>query len=132
MPPGDAGSCEPVACTTAGGTCVGSVCQLVATGETILSCPAGMPCRLVCDGYRFCREGARCNGATWCEVVCIGFRACQAGVQCDASDCLVTCNGPEACEVGITATGTCTAHCCGDSQTCAGGVGTCTKDTVCD
>jgi hypothetical protein len=130
QPPGDAGSCEPTACAAAGGTCTGVVCQVVSGDESILSCPPGMPCRLVCDGYRYCRDGARCNGATWCEVACLGYRACQSGVACDGSDCLVTCNGEEACESGISATSTCTAHCCG-IQTCAGGVGTCTQDNVC-
>src|SRR5438105_564427 len=77
VPPGDAGSCEPAACAAAGGTCAGAVCELIASSENPVSCPAGMPCRLVCNGYRFCRDGAACGDATWCEIDCIGYRACE-------------------------------------------------------
>ena len=130
MPPGDAGTCIHAPCAAAGGTCTGAVCQIVSTSENVVQCPAGMPCRLVCDGYRFCRDGARCGGATWCDVACIGYRACQDGVDCGASECVVRCNGEEACEVGITASGACTSHCCG-IDACLGGTGTCTTDNTC-
>src|SRR5688572_16804307 len=89
VPPPDAGFCAAPACGAAGGSCSGAVCEIVATGETAAQCPAGMPCRLVCSGYRYCRDGARCAGATWCDVQCVGFRACQDGVDCSASACSV-------------------------------------------
>jgi hypothetical protein len=130
MPPGDAGTCDPVACSAAGGACITGACELVASSEAALACPAGMPCRLVCEGYRFCREGASCAGAPWCEVACLGFRACQTGVSCGTAQCQVACLGEEACEGGITveAGGTCTARCCG-IEACNGGTSTCTLDT---
>lgn len=131
IPPGDAGLCLAPECTAAGGSCAGGVCELVATSENPISCPSGMPCRLVCNGYRFCRAGATCGGATWCEVQCVGYRACENGVDCAGAQCLVTCNGEEACRAGITASSTCTSHCCGVGS-CQTGVGACTVDSVCN
>lgn len=131
VPPGDAGACEPTACEAAGGTCVAGACERVATGEARLQCAPGMPCRLVCSGYRACRDGASCEGAPWCEVQCIGERACQDGVACGDAQCEITCDGAEACEYGITlGAGTCTAHCCGDAETCSG-PNPCTTDGIC-
>jgi hypothetical protein len=110
---------------------VGAVCQIEATSEAHLTCPSGMPCRVLCNrGDRACRDGVDCGGATRCEVVCGGDRACQGGVKCGASPCDVTCNGTEACESGIAASGVCACHCCGE-MSCAYDVGSCAFDSVC-
>jgi hypothetical protein len=132
MPTGDAGVCTVAPCSAAGGSCVDGVCEITANDESIAQCPAGMPCRLVCSGYRFCRDGARCGAATWCDVACVGYRACQFGVECAGTECFVMCNGEEACESGITVIGggTCASHCCG-IEACSGGTATCTTDGVC-
>lgn len=132
-PPGDAGVCVDSLCTAAGGSCVAGACELVAIDERFTACPAGMPCRLICEGYRFCRDGASCAETSWCEVACIGYRACQYGVDCAGAQCDVTCNGDEACEDGIRVDpgGTCTSSCCG-LDACALGVATCDSDAICD
>lgn len=132
VPPGDAGACLDVACAAAGGACVAGACELVATDELPRACPPGMPCRVLCSGFRFCRDGVTCAGASWCEVRCIGFRACQAGVTCGTAQCDVTCDGEEACADGITVApgGSCVASCCG-LDACLLGTSTCTTDATC-
>ena len=129
--PPDALTCEDV-CGAAGGTCVGEICRIVGTGESLVSCPTGVPCEVVCTHLgQPCRDGVRCAGATTCSVTCAGVRACQAGVDCAASACTVTCDGDEACEGGIrTSGGTCTSHCCG-IDACAFGTGDCASDNQC-
>ncbi len=128
----DAIGCEMV-CGAAGGTCVGEICRIVGTGESLVSCPTGVACEVLCTHLgQPCRDGVRCAGATTCTVSCVGTRACQAGVDCAASACSVTCKGDEACEGGILtdAGGTCTSHCCG-TEACAFGTGDCANDDQC-
>lgn len=132
--PVDAAPCSSAACAAAGGTCVNDTCEIVEKSERLVTCPAGVACRVICDdaSSRPCRDGVRCGGAPSCDVRCIGYRACQAGVDCAGAACAVVCNGSDACENGITVgpVGQCTSHCCGPSA-CAGGVATCTNDNSC-
>lgn len=133
----EAGSplCVDQECESVGGTCINGVCAIARTGESAVTCPAGMPCRIECTGTgRPCRDGASCGDASSCELRCIGYRACQDGASCgSATSCTVTCDGEEACENGITAIAptTCTSHCCG-VEACLGGTGVCTNDAVCN
>ena len=133
-PPHDtpAGPCSEPSCMAAGGSCVGSMCEIVARSEAAAACPTGMPCRVLCvDGSRPCRDGVSCGAAGSCEVRCVGNRACQDGVDCGTSACEVTCSGTDACEAGVRggAGGSCTSHCCAGA--CAGGVTSCTQDSTC-
>jgi hypothetical protein len=127
----DAITCERV-CGFAGGTCVGETCRIVGTGTSLVSCPAGVPCEVVCTHLgQPCRDGVRCGHATTCTVSCVGTRACQSGVDCSTSTCTVTCNGDEACEGGIQTEGmACTSHCCG-VEACGFGTGECANDNQC-
>ena len=127
----DGGAACAKVCPAAGGTCVGDVCLIAGTGESLVSCPAGVPCEVDCThAGQPCRDGVRCAGATTCTVICVGTRACQAGVDCAASACTVTCNGDNACEGGIRGSGACTSHCCGVGA-CALGTGECVNDNQC-
>ncbi|HEY5921836.1 MAG TPA: hypothetical protein VIV11_09215 [Kofleriaceae bacterium] len=132
VPSRDAGTCSDTACVAAGGDCVDNVCTIISSSEDPVVCPVGMPCRLICSGYRTCRDGASCGGATWCDVACLGYRTCQYGVDCAGAECFVTCNGEEACEDGIRvgAGGTCTSHCCG-TEACLAGTASCANDNTC-
>lgn len=126
----------PIACATvcgaAGGTCVGEICRIVGTGESLVRCPDGVACEVLCTHLgQPCRDGVSCAGATTCTVSCVGTRACQGFVDCADSVCNVTCKGDEACEGGIlTSGGTCTSHCCG-TEACAFGTGECVSDNQC-
>lgn len=128
----DGPACADV-CPAAGGVCVGDVCRITGTGESVVSCPTGVACEVECShAGQPCRDGVRCAGATTCTVTCVGNRACQAGVDCAGSACEVTCDGPEACEGGIRteAGGSCTSHCCG-LEACAFGTEGCETDNQC-
>lgn len=129
---GPAGITCAQVCGAAGGTCVGEVCRIVGSGPSVVSCPTGVPCDVLCtDGDQPCRDGVRCAGATTCTVSCVGALACQAGVDCAASLCGVTCDGDGACQGGIqTSGGTCTSHCCG-LDACQLGTGDCVNDSQC-
>lgn len=151
--------CVQATCSAAGGTCEQGWCVIDSDSNGEVTCPAGMPCTVICDEQDKCKNGVKCGLATscvvrctadaacqdrgvdcgsaaTCNVTCTGSSACQHGsngnrsVECRASACEVTCSGSGACQDGIDVdTGTCESHCCGDA--CEGGTDTCINDNVC-
>jgi hypothetical protein len=95
-------ACVAGPCNAAGGACEDDVCVIEQSTEGRVTCPTGMPCRVVCSGMDACRAGVDCGGATTCDVRCVGENACRdAGVDCGvAATCLVHCEGKKACEHG--------------------------------
>jgi len=122
------GLCDPVACGNAnGGVCTNGVCVIDQNAAGQVTCPAGMPCRVICDSNNDCKDGAvECGNATTCEVRCTGATSCQKGVDCgNAAACNVLCTGDDACQGDTDAvfcrTGTCDITCngtLGNSNTC--------------
>jgi hypothetical protein len=150
--------CISSTCAVAGGSCVGDRCVIDRDTDNPVTCPAGMPCTVICNAQNACKKGVKCGNATscivectataacqdkgvdcgmaaTCDVTCRGSSACQHGpspngsVDCRAATCDVTCDGSGACQDGIRNQGTCTSHCC--NEACEGGTGTCTDDSVC-
>jgi hypothetical protein len=149
--------CLAATCIAAGGSCMNDRCVIDRDNSGSVTCPAGMPCTVICDAQDACKNGVSCGGATSCIVLCTEAAACQdkgvdcgtaqscdvtcrgpsacqhgdsgASVECRASTCSVTCDGSGACQDGIAAQGTCDSHCCNDA--CEGGTATCTNDSVC-
>jgi hypothetical protein len=118
---GTASACEPVTCASVGGGCFEGTCLIDSDADSVVNCPNGMPCLVICDTLKACRQGVQCNDATECIVACIADSACElGGVDCGTADlCSVRCEGVNACKEGGGA---------------AGGVecGTSTCDVVCD
>ena len=121
------GLCDPAACGAAGGTCATSLCVIDQNSSAQVQCPAGMPCRVICDSSNSCKDGVvDCGNATACEVLCTGATSCQKGVDCgNAGSCNVLCTGDDACQGDTDAvlcrTGSCEITCngtLGNNNTC--------------
>jgi hypothetical protein len=134
-------ACVVLACTAAGGTCQSGVCVIDNNLSTGVTCPSGMPCKVICDTSTSCQTGlVDCGEATTCEVICSGTSACQDdGVDCGAATtCHVSCIGTSACQGGAPSSrsvecraSVCTVTCQGTSA-CQDGIdvdtgGTCTS-----
>jgi hypothetical protein len=129
-----AGTCSS-ACVLAGGTCSMGQCVIDCrtSGCTTATCPAGMPCLVLCTPSGPAGGGCGsvdCAGATSCTVSC-GGGSCQNGVSCGmASSCDVSCSGTSACDDGIVCnSATCVISCVG-SNACKSG-GPCCMSTDC-
>ena len=121
------GTCDQVACGNAGGLCALGTCVIDRDTSMRVRCPAGMPCRVICNATDSCKDDfVDCGSATTCEVLCSGNVSCQKGVDCGtASACSVTCSGDDACQGDtdsvICRTGSCNITCngiLGNNNTC--------------
>lgn len=108
------------------GGCAGDVC-VIACGSTqcvgkVLTCPAGMPCQINCNGSEACDEAkAACPGGGYdCKVTCNGFESCEAlDLQCLDGACSISCGtDTTSCKDTVMkcGTGKCTASCMGTSK----------------
>jgi hypothetical protein len=117
------GTCDATACGAAGGTCdaIGE-CVIDTASSAKVTCPAGMPCVVVCaTGNNACSGGVDCGQATRCAVTCRGTNACMGGVTCSAGDCAVQCDGNNACQTETCPVmpASCAFQCCGNNA-CTG------------
>jgi hypothetical protein len=92
----DGGAC-PASCTR----CEGELCviECLTTNSCFdeVTCPAGMPCQVRCEGKNACSGGVECDSLA-CEVACTGRDSCAGGIDCDdACSCQTYCSGQRAC-----------------------------------
>ncbi len=158
---GSVGTCDPVACSNAGGACSANTCVITCTSTSSfcqfipVTCPAGGPCDVTCSGANSCEDGVSCGDATSCAIHCPDTASCGGQVTCGAAGpCSVDCAGAQscgqvtcggfACNIQCTGTGACvlstacdsscncTVACPNDSSGCLFGVGlTCPDNGAC-
>lgn len=110
------------------GTCVNGVCVIDCstpyTCPNDITCPANLPCRVVC-GEHSCGHKVICGLATTCEVQCTGDYACADEIQCNTNRCTVTCSGIGACKRRTKC-----ANACACDVSCSG-AGSCLEISEC-
>ena len=131
--------CPPVC----NGGCPGGVCTITQGTNTtaVPTCPATMPCKVVCNGNKACINGVDCSKATDCDITCdavSGEDACRnAMVKCGSGHCKVSCIGKGSCNTGIDCYSACGCHIdCKGAQTCTSKIcppspTCCSPPTVC-
>jgi len=84
--------CPPV-CS---GGCPAGVC-VIRDVTAAVTCPAGMPCEVVCDLDNSCAHPISCGDAIGCRVRCTGSHSCNRGIACGTAACELICSGDRAC-----------------------------------
>src|SRR5579862_4484259 len=96
-------ACDQTACLAAGGSCSAGTCDIIHnSGNDIVTCPTGMPCKVLCADKNSCQVFLlECSAATSCELDCEGDGSCTTTqIKCptNAVSCTVQCTGNNACE----------------------------------
>ena len=99
--------------------CLDGVCEwhCPTTGEC--NCPAGWPCRVICNKDNPCPQPIDCSQATACEIRCEGVESCRSRITCgsgsceviaaarDAAEGLIDCSRASSCEIQCLANYSC-------------------------
>ncbi|HEY1559150.1 MAG TPA: hypothetical protein VGF94_30220 [Kofleriaceae bacterium] len=115
-------------CLTAGGGCVDGTCVITLFANLDVTCPANMPCEVVCAGEGTC-SGHRiaCAMATSCTIDCAAANTCNGSqFDCDHVGCTINCLVDGICDgFQVTDNGSaCTLACCGGGNECNGDAAT--------
>lgn len=127
-------ACADTRCVDAGGLCdpADNACTFHCDGgnncDAGLTCPPGVPCRVMCTADNVCQGLIDCTQASSCDIGCLGAHTCE-GVACSGSSCHVACRGFDSCELGSVSceAGTCNIECRAD-----GGMKNCNELVTCD
>ena len=119
----DAGTSCAERCPASGGTCEGETCIITCSSPLPCKgnkkCPAGLACRIVCEGKQAC-DKVDCASGTSCSVSCAGDQACNGDVRAEAPSARITCDGYQACNGKVECKGASCAISCG-AQGCKPG-----------
>jgi len=95
-----ASACPPVctSCDLAIGLCI--IERTAAKKKEMIQCPAGMACRIECNGDKACEEAKlHCPVDQACQVVCAAVESCKkAMVFGDDGGIILECTGMKACQ----------------------------------
>jgi hypothetical protein len=99
-PPPDGAQVDPCvqACAAAGGMCNSGTCEIPVTTTGDVTCPAGLPCHVLCNDNSACDDIVDCSHATSCTIDCAVANTCNAGhFDCRGPGCTIYCRAVNTC-----------------------------------